>query len=187
MKHLIFTLFLFSFFSCSENTKNKQATPPDLKVVNYDTLLRKTDKGWLYKGLPFSGYLIEQEKDKRIVYQLPIIEGKENGIAKGWYNTGEKLIERTFIEGKKEGIFEQWWPNGNYRYLFNYKNDQYEGKQIVFFPNGKIQQESYYLAGKEEGLQRIWNEEGVLISNYTIKNKKLYGVISVKSCMPVGH
>jgi hypothetical protein len=36
-------------------------------------------------------------------------------------------------------------------------------------------------------LQRIWDEKGVLISNYTIKNKKLYGIISVRSCMPVNH
>jgi antitoxin component YwqK of YwqJK toxin-antitoxin module len=186
MKFLLFFTFTLLFFSCSQKPKEQQI-PPNLQIVNYDTALQKTADAWFYKGKLFSGYMIQDEKNGFVVYKLPIIEGKENGLAKGWYNSGEKLLERNFIEGKKEGIFKQWWPNGNYRYLFNYKNDNYEGKQFVFFPNGKVQQESYYLAGAEEGLQRIWNENGVLISNYTIKNKKLYGVISVKSCMPVTH
>ena len=60
----------------------------------------------------FSGYVVQIEKDGRIVYSLPVIEGKENGIAKGIYNTGEKLMERNFINGKREGGFKQWWPNG---------------------------------------------------------------------------
>lgn len=187
MKQLRIILFTFSLFACTENNKSSQVLPPDLKVVNFDTLLRKTDDGWFYKGSLFSGYMIEIEKDGRIVYELPIIDGKENGLAKGWYNTGEKLVERNFVNGKKQGTFEQWWPNGNRRYLFQYKNNQYEGVQFIFFPNGKKQQEGNYLAGEEEGLQRIWNEKGELISNYTIKNKKLYGIISVKSCMPVTH
>ena len=61
------------------------------------------------------------------------------------------------------------------------------GRQLVFYPNGQKHQESNYLAGNEEGIQRVWNEKGELISNYTIKDKKLYGIISVKSCLPDGH
>jgi antitoxin component YwqK of YwqJK toxin-antitoxin module len=131
--------------------------------------------------------MIEQEKDKRIVYQLPIVAGKENGLAMAWYNSGEKLLERIFVDGKREGIFKQWWPNGHYRYLFHYKNNQYHGTQMVFFPDGKKREVNNYQFGQLEGVQSTWNEAGVLISNYTIRDKKLYGVIAVKTCMPVGH
>ena len=180
------TIFLL-LFSCNANNKKPVKVIPENSVMQYDSLLKKTADGWLYKGKKFSGYMIQAEKDGRIVYKLPIIDGKENGLAKGIYNTGEKLMERNFINGKREGIFKQWWPNGNLRYVFNFKNDVFESRQWVFFPDGKKRQVSNYTLGELDGLQSIWNEEGQLISNYTYKNKKLYGIITVKSCIPNGH
>jgi len=161
--------------------------PPQLEVKNIDTLLSKTDKGWLYKNRPFNGYMIEVENDGRIVYRLPIINGKEDGLAIGFYNSGEKLLERKFIKGEKQGVFKQWWPNGRLRYLFNFNKDKYDGKQIVYFHFGKVQEEKNYLNGIEEGVQRIWDSTGNLISNYTVKNNKIYGTLSAKDCMQVAH
>jgi antitoxin component YwqK of YwqJK toxin-antitoxin module len=184
MKWLGMVLLLFS---CHADNKKTVAVIPENSVLQYDSLLKKTADGWLYKGKIFTGYMIQVEKDGRIVYKLPIIDGKENGLAKGIYNTGEKLMERNFINGKREGIFKQWWPNGNYRYIFNFKNDAYDGKQYVFFPDGSKRQVSNYTLGELDGLQSIWNQDGELISNYTYKDKKLYGIITVKNCMPNGH
>ncbi len=177
---LIYIILFLFLGSCQENKKR-------ISVLNFDPNLKKTDKGWIYKNKAFTGFMIEEEKDHRIVYSLPITNGKEDGLAKGWYNSGEKLSERIFINGKMEGIFKQWWPNGRLRYLFIYKNNVFDGKQIVYFPNGKVREESNYQSGEKEGIQRVWDKKGSLISNYTIKNKKLYGVISVKSCIPIGH
>ena len=171
---------------CACKSKNKQSLNElvNINVLNFDTALQHTDKGYFYNGKIFTGNVIQQEKDGRIVYKLPIINGKENGLAKGWYNTSEKLLERNYVDGKIEDTFKQWWPNGNYRYLFNYKNGLLHGVQTVFFPNGKVRQKSNYQFGKEEGLQQTWDSTGKLISNYTLKNNKLYGVISVQSCIP---
>ncbi|MBO0952356.1 hypothetical protein J2I46_27485 [Fibrella sp. HMF5405] len=174
-------------FGCLQVNSDRPGTPPNVEVVNYDTLLRKTDDGWLYEGQLFSGYMVEKERDGRIVYRLPILDGRENGVATGWYNTGEKLLVRLFIDGKKEGQFRQWWPNGKLRYAFQYKDDEYDGLQRVYFPTGKKREESTYLAGEQEGPQRVWNESGQLVSNYTIRYKRTYGIVSVKSCMPVSH
>ena len=63
----------------------------------------------------------------------------------------------------------------------------YDGKQYVFFADGKKRQIGNYCNGEMDGLQSIWDEEGQLISNYTYRNKKLYGIIKVKNCMPNGH
>lgn len=176
---------LLSFvLACKNNHKKTITDSSNLIVLNYDTALQHTDKGYYYHEKPLTGYVVQQEKDGRIVYKLPIIDGKENGVALGWYNTGEKLLERKFEDGKVQDTFKQWWPNGNYRYLFIYKNGLLHGKQIVFFPNGNIRQKSNYQLGKEEGLQQVWDSTGQLVSNYTLKNNKLYGVISVKSCIP---
>ena len=164
---------------------NSGVLPPSFEVKNTDTLLSNTDQGWLYKQQVFNGYVIQVEQDGSIVYKLPIVNGKEQGLAVGYYNTGEKLLERHFVNGMKEGEFKQWWPNGNLRYLFNYHHDKYDGKQMVYFHFGKIQEEKNYSNGLEEGVQRIWDSTGNLISNYTIKNNKKYGFLSAKECMPV--
>lgn len=136
MRQQLIGWFIISLVACTDSSDSRQPTPPALRIINYDPLLRKTDDGWLYKDELFSGYVLEKEKDGRIVYQLPIVNGLENGLAKGWYNSGEKLLERRFTAGKKEGLFKQWWPNGRLRYLFSFTNDQYDGKQFAFFPNG---------------------------------------------------
>ena len=164
---------------------NSKHEPIQVEVKNNDTLLSKTDNGWTYNNLPFNGYVVQVENDGRVVYKLPIIDGNEEGLAIGFYNSGEKLLERKFVHGQKQGVFKQWWPNGNLRYLFNYNNDKYEGKQIVYFHFGKIQEEKNYKNGQEEGIQRIWDSTGNLISNYTVKNNKIYGALSAKDCMPV--
>lgn len=186
MNHWLLVVIISVLYGCSGEKRNENS-PHAIEVVNYNPALQKTDHGWLYKGQPFSGYMIEKEKDNRIVYRLPIINGHENGLAKGWYNTGEKLLERPFIGGKKEGIFTQWWPNSRLRYRFQYRQDAYDGPQLVFFPSGRKREESNYRLGEKEGRQYVWDEAGQLISNYIIRNKKLYGIVSVKSCLPVTH
>ena len=159
----------------------------DLNVQNYDPELILSADSWLYKGKPFTGYRVESDRNGKILYQLPIIKGKAEGEAQGWFDTGEKMMLRHFKNGKQEGNFIQWWPNGNIRYCFHYKEGLLNGQQIVNFPDGHHKQESNYLYGNEEGIQRVWNEAGILLSNYTIKNHKIYGIVQVKVCMPIDH
>lgn len=175
------------FISCKNvHDARHMELPPNKRILNTDSLLRKTDEGWMYKDKPFSGYMIQRENGKE-VYALPIVHGKENGMATGIYNTGEKLVECTFINGKREGLYRQWWPNGNLRYLFYYQDDRLEDKAIVFYPDARKRQENTYHRGSEEGLQRYWDEQGELVSNYTVKENKIYGYKSVKNCIPTSY
>ncbi len=179
----LFIGLLLIGWGCSEQQASSKL-PPAIDIRNYDPALAKTDAGWLYHHEPFSGYMIETETDGRVVYRLPILNGHESGLAKGWYNSGEKLMERWFVAGKKEGLYKQWWPNGRFRYLFHYKHDEYDGVQYVFFPNGRKRETSHYQNGIRDGVQRVWNEQGQLVSNYTIRYQKLYGVLTIESCIP---
>jgi len=175
---------LLCAFAILHNACNAIEKPPSFFVKNTDSLLSKTDHGWFYRERLFSGYMIEVENNGQVVYSLPIVQGKEHGRAVGYYNSGAKLLERPFVHGKREGVFKQWWPNGRMRYLFTYKRDKYEGRQTVYFHFGQVQEEKNYVEGLEEGVQRIWDSNGKLISNYTVKNKIVYGAISAKDCMP---
>lgn len=187
MKKFWFSVIILNCLGCYENIKNPIYNAGELCVKNFDAGFQKINNTWFYKKNLFTGFMIEVEKDNRIVYKLPISEGKENGLALGWYNSGEKLLKRHYENGLKEGEFMQWWPNGNLRYLFHYKHDKYNGTLTIFFPNGTKRQESNYQDGKEEGIQRVWNEEGLLVSNYIVKNTKMYGVAIFKSCIPISN
>ncbi len=187
MKYLVLVVFVCLLLTSFRGHERSSTAPLAMHVVNYDTSLRKINDIWLRHQKRFTGYRIEVEKSNQLVYRLPIVNGKENGLAIGWYREGEKLMERHYVDGKKEGVFKQWWPNGNLRYLFHYKDDQFDGSQLIFFPDGRKREESNYALGRKDGRQQTWNEEGVLISNYVIKNNKLYGVIASKSCIPVFH
>lgn len=180
----IFSGIILLCFSCKSKTENK---PPAIYIHNVNPELVKSDQGWKYKGKPFNGYMVEAEKNGQIVYQLPIIQGKENGKAIGFYNSGEKLLACMYADGQKQGLYQHWWPNGNLRYLFQFQQGKYEGKQLVYYPDGQLQGEKYYVRGKEEGSQKIWDTTGRLISNYAVKNNRMYGAMSTQDCMPVMH
>jgi antitoxin component YwqK of YwqJK toxin-antitoxin module len=179
-------LFLLIFFygACSLPDNGKLPTPPDLKVKRDDRELYLQQGLWWYKGRPLSGYILEEQTDQLVIYQLPVIEGLANGRAVGFYENGHKMLERFFVNGKQEGECRQWWRNGQCKYLLFYRDNKYEGTQKAFFENGRLREEANYLAGKPEGLQRAWDENGQLASNYTIRNNQLYGIITVQSCIP---
>ena len=184
MKQCSLVFFVYFFISCNGTGGGGGTTPPNLLVPRNSPDLHRMGIEWRYKGMLFTGYIIQRQNDSSIISSVPVINGRENGIATIFYKNGIKRIEESIVNEQLDGRYNEWWRNGNYRYRFNYKNNLYDGVQIVFFADGKIREESIYANGVLEGLQRVWDDSGRLVSNYTIKNKKIYGVISVKSCMP---
>lgn len=175
---------VFFYTACNTPGRHSQPVPPEVFINKNDRNLYRYDNLWRYKGRIFSGYITQEEKNKMLIYKLPVIDGLINGLAVGFYENGHKMLEEFFVDDRLEGLYKQWWRNGQYKYLFFYKEDKYEGTQKVFFEDGKLREESNFSNGKPEGLQRVWNKNGELISNYTIRNNKLYGIIKVESCIP---
>jgi antitoxin component YwqK of YwqJK toxin-antitoxin module len=185
VKFWVLLCLMFLYAGCNTSGKHGQPAPPDVFIGKNDLNLYRYDNLWRYKGRIFSGYITQEQADKKVIYKLPVVEGLANGLAVGFFENGHKMLEQYFVDERLQGPYKQWWRNGQYKYLFFYKKDKYEGTQKVFFENGKLREESNFSNGKPEGLQRVWNENGELISNYTIRNNKLYGIIKVKSCIPV--
>lgn len=159
-------------------------TPPAIVVDRADTALHNNNGTWLYQGKVFSGFLLEKEKGKVLV-KTPIIKGKAHGWEKGWYSSGKRSFEKFFLQGDREGAHRGWWENDSLRFENHFVHDKFEGRQASFYPNGKKWDERYYLHGYEEGTQRAWNMEGILVTNFTVKNGKVYGVIGRFDCMSI--
>jgi len=178
-------LCVLFYWGCSLSGNDGLPTPPDRQVNQDDPHLYQLQGLWRYNGKVFSGYIIQEQPNNHIlISKTPIIEGLTTGKVLGFFENGHKLLEQSLVRDRQEGAYIQWWRNGQCRYQFFYKDDQYDGKQKAFFENGRLREEANYSAGKLDGLQRVWDEKGQLISNYTIRNNKVYGIISVESCIP---
>lgn len=185
MIRLCVIIFFLSLQSCnSGDSLEKENFPPNVILEDIDKKLKNSNGIWLFKGELFNGYIIEKDSSV-IIAKLPIIKGKEHGLACGWYTSGELKYHRHFVSGNREGVHKGWYKNGNVSFEYFFKNDKYEGEQLTFFENGQKWQSLNYVNGYEEGKQKSWNENGRVVNNFTVKNRKLYGVIGRFDCMSV--
>ena len=187
MKSISFLLLLMCIACTQEKGKIVEAgivLPPENFILTSDTSLHNNNGTWYYKNQKANGYILEK-KGKTLLAKLPVVDGKENGTAYGWFETGEKRYERNFKNGDREGTHKIWYRNGQLAGLSIFKNDKLEGEQKTFFESGNLWQRLYYVNGYEEGKQKTWNDSGRVINNFTVKNGKLYGVIGRYDCMSV--
>lgn len=182
-------IFWTLLLSCAQKQPTQVETIakvlPEISILNTDTALHNNNGTWFYKNKKANGYILER-KGSALITKLPVLDGKENGIANGWFETGEKRYERRFKNGDREGTHKIWYKNGQLAVINVYKNDKLHGEQTSFFESGNPWQSLQYVNGYEEGKQKTWNDSARLINNFTVKNGKLYGVIGRYDCMSVG-
>lgn len=186
---LIVYIALAVFVCCNKKQRNSEAVTtmsllPELYFEKNDSALKNINGTWFYNSHKVYGYILEK-RGNSLIAKLPVIEGKENGVAYGWFETGEKKYQRSFNNGQRHGVHKTWFKNGQLASVNFYVNDKLEGEQKGYFENGKIWQVLNYKKGYEEGKQKTWNNTGRVINNFTVKNGKLYGVIGRYDCMSV--
>lgn len=178
----IICLFIL-FVSCSVISE-KKVLPPELYITADDTMLHNNNGTWIWKKEKLNGYIIEKARGV-LQGKVPIINGKENGIAYAWYTNGKKKFEYNFLNGNREGTQKGWYPNDSLSFVYFFHNDKYEGEQLTYYENGRIWHSLHYENGYELGRQKSWSDSGKVINNFTVKNGKLYGVIGRFDCMSV--
>lgn len=158
--------------------------PPATFVESTDTALHNLNGTWMMHGEKYSGYIVEKDSGIK-TGELPVVDGRENGIAREWYKSGAQKQELCFVNGNREGSSQGWYENGTQSFKYFFHDDKYEGEQDTWFESGHKWQSLHYVKGYEEGKQKSWNDSGRLIDNFTVKNGKLYGVIGRYDCMSV--
>lgn len=177
---VILFLAVFCYFFLSSGIQ----LPPQVFVVNSDPQLKNINGTWMYHNEEFNGYIVE--KDSGVVSaKLPVLNGKENGIAYGWFKNGQKKYEFGYEDGNREGYHKSWYDNGTLAFCYFFHDDKYEGEQRTYYKSGHLWQSLNYVEGYEEGKQISKNDSGRVVNNFTIKNGKLYGVVGRFDCMSV--
>lgn len=112
----------------------------------------------------------------RVKSQIQYRFGKENGISRYFHPVyGSKIMEVNMKNGKKEGELSKFYFNGNREYQGFYKNDLLEGIERIWDNSGQILSETHYIKGKKEGSYNSWYENGVNFAKGSYKNDLPHG------------
>jgi antitoxin component YwqK of YwqJK toxin-antitoxin module len=91
-------------------------------------------------------------------------DGKMNGPAKVYYETGELQWEGTLVNDLKDGLIIKYYLNGNKESEIYYKNGKEHGSIKTYYESGKLKASATIIDGKENGLSKDYFETGELKS-----------------------
>ena len=106
-------------------------------------------------------------------------------VSKKYYSNKQLMEYREFRNEMKNGKQIAYWDNGNKRFEFIAKNDAYEGELMEWDYSGNLFHLAHYKNGQEEGVQKLWYDNGKIRANYiTIKGRR-FGLLGTKNCKNV--
>jgi len=90
------------------------------------------------KSNSFSGFMVEQYPDGRLLSRSAITNRLLHGLSQGWYTNGQLEVTEQFKEGVSHGLRTKWYSSG------------------------EKQSEANIVEGKLNGAFRRWPENGTL-------------------------
>ena len=139
---LIIAVLLLAIGTFAQNTKYKDGT--DCECDSIVTTYTASEANAVYG---FSDITEDAERE------IPFKNGKINGIAKRYYESGALEGEHPHINGKENGIAK------------------------VYYESGALEGEHPYINDKMNGVVKIYYENGKLAGTSTYKNNKLIGYV----------
>ena len=109
----------------------------------------------------------------------PIKNGKYNGIAKWYYETGKLKEECNYSDGQKNGINKHYYESGKLKTECTISESKGNGILKGFYEDGKVNSEIPMIDGKRNGIAKWYYENGKLSQEKTYTNGKLNGNFKV--------
>lgn len=131
----------------------------------------------------FFGWVFELNAAGDTISLTPYLDGKEEGVARKWFDNHQLQEVRFYHLGKKEGEHKGWYENGKPRFVYHYANDLYHGNVMEWQADGKVYRNFNYENGYEAGSQKMWEADGRLKANYEVRNGRKYGLTGSKNCL----
>jgi len=94
------------------------------------------------------------------------------GMVYDEHENGKLFFQTHYVDGKREGLSKGWDMNGYLSFENNYKSGKKDGLSTWYHKNGTIWRTQEYKDGKEDGLYKMWNENGKLIEEKIIRMVK---------------
>jgi hypothetical protein len=157
-------------------------TLPDVYIKTTDKAVWISRDTVFLNGDFFTGYLFELNSRGDTSFVGSYFNGVEEGRHVRFHSNGLIAEERFFINGKKDGIQRGWWPDGRTKFLFNCYDNELEGSFEEWSDSGILLKQFHYDAGYEAGAQKLWWANGAIRANYFVKDGRKYGLIGLKLC-----
>jgi len=95
--------------------------------------------------------------------------GNREGDWRGYYETGEIRYEGVFKDGKETGVFKYYYKSGNLEKELLYIEDGIRAKVRIYYSNRKIKTLGEYCFKKRCGTWEYFDDSGEIIikENYT--------------------
>lgn len=103
----------------------------------------------------------------------------EDGVEKGFYDSGELKYTVPYTRGKKEGLFKEFYQSGSLRLETPYKNDMREGIAKQYYENGSLYWETPLRQDKASGIEKGYYPSGKLYRTNTYKDGVWDGISKV--------
>ncbi len=130
----------------------------------------KVEEGRYKNGLKIGKWIFYFPSGKK-KQEFTYVNNRPNGHAIFYNEQGIKTEEGTWVGTRWVGDYQLFYEDGTPRQKFNYNTvGQRDGKQVMYHSNGKPMYELNLKAGKEEGWQREYDENGNLVKETFFNN-----------------
>lgn len=102
-------------------------------------------------------------KDGKLISISWFYQGKKQGVSRQYYLNGNIYCIQRFKEGKRQGLQEYHYDSSKLRTALLYKDGKLDGKAISYWPNGKARRRCFFIEGIKQGMDELFDEQGVLI------------------------
>ena len=138
-----------------------------------DALQRRADGLWYLADAeqPYTGMTERKHFDGTRINEISYRNGKQHGLTKFWYNTGNPRSVFHFSAGKLDGNSTYYYKGGGMQNVTTYRAGVLHGARIDWWPNGKKSFEENYDNGipndNENDMALIQKElKGILWKNF---------------------
>lgn len=134
-----------------------------IRLAGAAGLMLAAGAGWMLDGSRTEARVVtERFANGQIARRAEYLNGRLDGVTRGWYQNGALMFEYHYRRGLGEGLQQQWNRDGTLLLRLN----QHQGH--------------------EAGLQQMWNADGSVRSSYVIKAGKRYGLLGARGCTGKG-
>ena len=123
-----------------------------------------------------NGMSKEWAKNGQKIHETTYVNGVQNGRETHWYVMGQKKLEVNLVQGNAEGVCTEWYKNGTKKSEGNFTNGKENGEHKWWFNKGQIDQIVFYENGLAQGMVKNWYPSGKLRLESDYKNGLKDGV-----------